>query len=106
MMKTDQLVCKFLRRLASQNELVEGVYNHFFVSPVLHAKAKVLATVLASIQFITFHMCSHVGVCVSLIFIVVGTEVTTKPHTVMLSDMSVQVSQIFEGMTTVFMHTG
>ena len=61
----------------------------FLMSPVLCVKVKAFATVLASVCFIALHMCSHVWVCVSLVFITIGTEVTGVPHPIVLIDVPI-----------------
>ena len=59
------------------------------MSSVLFVKTKKFALFLASVGFIALHMSSHVQVCVSLVFIMIGTEVTGVPHSIMLVDLPV-----------------
>ena len=75
------------------------------VHSVLCTKMKPFTTMLTTIKFIPFYMHSHVGVCVAFVFVTVHTEITCVPHSIMLTDMPVEVPQVFEGTSTVFMHT-
>ena len=59
------------------------------MSSVLCVKAKAFATFLASVGFIALHMSFHMRVCVSLVFITIGTEVTGVPHSIVLVDVPV-----------------
>ena len=61
---------------------------------------------LTSVVLIPFYMYSHVGICVSFVFVAVCAEVACIPHSIMLTYMPVKITQVFEGSPRTFTHTG
>ena len=75
--------------------------NLLFVSTFLVVKQQKNIHGISTFTQLVILVC----VPVSLVFVAVCTEVTSIPYTIMLTDVSVQVSQVFKHTTTVFAHT-